>query len=221
MHFSEVWLSRGIVFEELGRWEEAAASYRQALSLEPDDDDIRRYCAAATQKATGHAAAAAAIGISTLGSPGCCSSGVDDEPLVAELAELVATIAVGLQDHHHAVVDHFCTDTAELRAWIHALHTKGKLRRGEVSASAQASARNDITTSISATEVDTHPPTLREFIATLDATVHALQQQLSPAGVLATDESTTAAAAAATATIPPSLLREEMQATCYPSGGGG
>lgn len=221
---SEVWLSRGILFEELGRWREAAGSYHRAFALEPGDDDISRYCASASQKAAGYAAAAAATGISTLASRCCCS--VADVPAVGGLGgleELAANIAAGLRHHHHAVVDHFCTDTAELRAWIRALHTGGKLKRGEVLASAQASARNDITTSISATKVDTHPPTLRGFIATLDATVHALQQQLPHVASteLATDDATAATTAGTATSIPQSLLRDEMQATCYPSGGGG
>ena len=224
---SEVWLSRGILFEELGRWGEAAGSYHRAFALEPGDDDISRYCASASQKAAGYAAAAAATGISTLASRCCYSGGgLADVPAVGGLGgleELAANIAAGLRHHHHAVVDHFCTDTAELRAWIRALHTEGKLQRGEVLASAQASARNDITTSLSATKVDTHPPTLRGFIATLDATVHALQQQLPHVASteLATDDATAATTAGTATSIPQSLLRDEMQATCYPSGGGG
>jgi tetratricopeptide (TPR) repeat protein len=136
----ESWTSLGNVQTELRRWAQAADSYRHALDIEPADGDLQSFHARAVARSIAYAAAAAREGVSTRA--GACGA-----PPPSAVA-LAATVGPSLRDAFYAVVDGFCTDTGEVRAWLHGLREDGAMLRGEVAWSAQGAARNDLVAAV-------------------------------------------------------------------------
>ena len=197
---------------ELGRWNEAAASYGSALRLDPGDIDLRNMCKRAEATAEGYRAAAAGTGVAVLASGGVVAARCAAPEALVWAADQVAP---ALRERHYAVVDGACQgiDTASLRSWLEELKVDGRLTPGEsdqLTPSDQQRARDDLITSICVRIGEgaqrTQPPALEQFLLALDALVGALQ--LAPA---------------LRGCIPPSLLREErqIQATCYAGGSTG
>ena len=76
----EAWTSQGNIQSELRRWDQAAESYRRALGIEPDDEDLRCFHERAVGRSMAYAVAARK-GVSNLaGGPGSSLVGTGSTP---------------------------------------------------------------------------------------------------------------------------------------------